>query len=412
MTEILAPTAIPARTDAAHRRFIVADEPHALVPSAYTIGLQRLATDATFFGAMPFLVDSASAVAHHQLSTLFASQPTACRETRAQLCSAVYRWAGLGRIDLSALAGDELPVEVSARCSHYSAGMVQSSCATVGPVDHFTAGWLAGAAAAIRDEPLGAFTTRQLTDRASGDSANRFRISRSTSTRQLDASCGIGPLTVHEPWRDERETTPEEAVEIPASGEDGLIHVHGQMMAAQYVNYLTSVCGGLEAVLAERLGGVGVTLAGDLLREQARRSSVAFLDTAMTSGVWTEHVRPDLGERADWIRAAVDMVDSLGWGRWEAIEVAEHEGLFVVHDDIESVASLARRGVVDHDVSYLSAGMAAALMDVVYSANRPERPTEEPIDDAPSGGLRYRLETLASRAMGDELTAYRVFLIA
>lgn len=89
---------------------------------------------------------------------------------------------------------------------------------------------------------------------------------------------------------------------------------------------------------------------------------------------------------------------------------SEDEAVFVIQDDYESVGYLAAHGKATKPVSFLAQGGVAGLMSLVYTADIASGPT---LDDAfyektfRSGGA-YIAEPIKSRAMGDEVTSFRV----
>lgn len=131
----------------------------------------------------------------------------------------------------------------------------------------------------------------------------------------------------------------------------------------------------------------------------------------MTSTEWDGLIKPTLESKEDWVHGMVAALNALGWGRWQATSVNEKEATFSIHDDYESVGYLRMYGQSDHPVAHLAEGAAIGIMNLVYRgdvANRPEF-TPDFYDHLFKGEGGFQADILESRAMGDEVTTFRVW---
>ncbi|HHO54179.1 MAG TPA: hypothetical protein ENK18_25740, partial [Deltaproteobacteria bacterium] len=184
--------------DAAHRRLLLGGEPHIVHCHHYNTFLQQSILDAEFLDTVPFLIGAANEVAFAQMRALF--QATGARDpaARSRLAEQLYRWAGFGQIDLSALT--EAGGQVQTPCAHYPHAWRVKLGRSQRPVDLFTTGWLAGTLAAIHGLPQGHFTAAQTQCVAMGAPTNTFVLSAGGPPGYtVFTSPGVGPLTEHHP---------------------------------------------------------------------------------------------------------------------------------------------------------------------------------------------------------------------
>ncbi|HHO51792.1 MAG TPA: hypothetical protein ENK18_13175, partial [Deltaproteobacteria bacterium] len=265
-------TQIPQRLDADHRRFVVAREPHLLHCHHYNTFLLRSILDAHFVDSLPFLVGAGNEVAFHQLSALFKEADLQDVGARKELAAELYRWAGFGVLDLSTLTEEGGTLQTAH--SHYSMAWNAKFGTADAPMDHFTAGWLSGALAAIYDRPQGQFAVRQTDDMAAGAALNRFTLEGNGDPNYtVFASPGLGPLTTHEPRPVPETPVDYDGIFAALSGMDisgdpqGVIPAFGVYLTRHYANYYNRISFEFLREMDAQFGEMGVEIAEPLLVE-------------------------------------------------------------------------------------------------------------------------------------------------
>lgn len=409
---------IPVTLDVDHRRCVVGGEPAIFHCHHYNTFLQRSILDAEDVDSGPFLIGAAAEVAYAQLRALFAAQELREVAARAELASELYRWAGFGVLDLSRLSatGGTLETEFS----HYSLGWKTKFGEAEAPVAFFDQGWLAGALAAIHELPLGSYAVEQSACMAMGAARNAYTLSRGEPNCEPNyetwASVGVGTLSEHVPAAVPSTNVDYEGIlaavsQLPLIGNaEGSIPAFGVYLTRHYANYYNRISFEFERRLSAKFGEAGREVAEPLLIEAGHVCAFHTFGGIMTSSEWDALIRPTLRTQEDWVHGIVAVVNCLGWGRWQVVEVSEESAEFVIHDDYESVGYLAMYGQSDHDVSYLHRGGVAGVMNLVYLGDIASRP--ELTHDYYQGLFRaegvYRAECLESRAQGGAVTRYRV----
>lgn len=405
---------IPAQLDAAHRRCILGAEPMIFHCHHYNTFLQRSILDAKDVESVPFLVGAAAEVSHGQLRALFLELRLADVAGRRRLAAEVYRWAGFGTFDLSGL--DEAGGEVSTTSSHYAMAWPLKFGKAASGVCHFAAGWLAGALAAIYDKPNGTYSVTQTRCAAVQGAACSFKVTAGPPGYTVFQPVGLGPLTVHAPRPIPASPVDYEGIFAALTGmeivgdEDGQIPAFGVHLTRHYANYYNRISFELERAMARLYGREGRDAAAALFVEAGHVCAFNTFGGMMTSSEWDALIRPTLRSKEDWVHGMVAAVNALGWGRWQVTLVSEAEAEFVLHDDYESVGHLAMYGPADHPVSYLAQGAVVGLMNLVYLADIASRPVLDAAFYQSTfkrvGG--YHARCVASQAMGDPVTVFRV----
>ena len=409
------PTEIPLTFDAEHRRQIVGGEPVIFHCHHYNTFLQRSILDAEAIDSKPVLIGAAAELAHSQLGRLFAELGAEGEDARKAVAADVYRWAGFGTVDLGSL-GPSGGVTSTAN-SHYGMGWRIKFGPAAEPVDFFTRGWLAGALAAVYDQPLGHYRTEQTTCVAvDGDDVSTFALTVGEANYPRFASAGVGELTTH----DVRPTleTPVDYDGIlaavgglPLTGDaQGHINAFGVYLTRHYANYYNRISFELLRRLSADYGDEGRRIAEPLLIEAGHVCAFNTFGGIMISTEWDALIRPTLKTREDWVHGIVAVVNAFGWGRWQITKLSADEAEFVIHDDYESVGYRAMYGAASHPVSYLAQGGVAGAMNLVYVGDIASRPT---LDEAYYQRLFgqddvFKATPLTSQATGDAVTSFRV----
>ncbi|HEB54588.1 MAG TPA: hypothetical protein ENI87_15160 [bacterium] len=406
---------IPAVLDAAHRQVTVGTEPMIFHCHHYNTFLQRTIQDADYIDSRGFLIGAAAEVAFNQMMHCFAEAGLNDVPARKAMAEQIYRWAGFGRIDLGPL--DENGGTTSTPNSHYSMAWKLKFGSNDTAVDLFTSGWLAGALAAIYDQPLGSYQVEQTACTAKGDLESAFQLRSGEANYPVFLSVGGGRLTEHQ-----LVTPPANNVDYDGifsaltsmeivGNDEGLIPAFGVYLTRHYANYYNRISFEFERKMTELFAAEGVSVAKPLLVEAGHVCAFNTFGGIMMSPEWDGLIKPTLKNDEDWVHGMTAAVNALGWGRWQIQELKKDDATFVLHDDYEGVGYEAMYGKTDHDVAYLAAGAAAGIMDLVYVGDIQNRPT---LDHAFYNRLfksadSFKVETISARSQGDATTTLRVY---
>lgn len=405
---------IPFELDADHRRYIVGNEPMAFHCHHFNTYLLRTILDAADFDSAPVLRGAAAEVAYAQLPRLFKQIGVRSVPQRKGVAQELYRWAGFGTFDLSGLTAQGGTVRTSN--SHYGHGWRAKFGKAAHPVCYFDAGWLAGALAAIYDRPNGSYLVEQQACIGMGARENVFDIELGSPNYKLYTSVGVGSLTTHR-VRDVPPSGVDYAVVFEGvtkmdlgGNEEGHIPAFGVYLTRHYSNYCNRIAFEMLRSTTSKFGDEGYQAAAALLTEAGHACAFHTLGGVMVSPEWDALVRPMLKTHEDWVHGIVAVMNALGWGRWQVTKVSRHESEFVIHDDSESVGYNAMYGKAERPVTFLHAGAVAGLMNLIYLGNVAAGPelNDEYYNRLFKQTSGYRAEVKACKAMGDEVTVFRV----
>lgn len=415
-TESATNPAIPFVLDAPHRRVALGAEPMVFHCHHYNAFLQRSIQDAHYVESRTLLVGAAAEVAFAQLTRVFAELGLEDPAERSAMASEIYRWAGFGTFDLARLGprGGTLRTPHS----HYAKAWTLKFGKASEGVCHFAAGWLAGALAAIHDEPLGAYSVEH--PRCSAHDARHdctFVVRRGEPNYRVFESVGAGPLTDHAPIQTEPNNVDYEGIFTALTGmeivgdEQGAIPAFGVHLTRHYANYYNRVSFEFLKDLCVMFEDDGELVARSLFVEAGHVCAFNTFGGIMTSPAWDALIRPSLRTPEDWVHGMCAAVNALGWGRWQVTDVSRDGAEFVLHDDYESVGHLAMQGRASSPVSFLAEGAAIGTMNLVYEGDIASKPV---LDEAFythlfRGHDHFKAECLESRAMGGAVTRFRVF---
>ena len=405
-------TEVALTADADHRRHVVGDEPMLFHCHHYNTFLQRSIQDATYIDSTPFLVGAAAEVAHAQMMSALSGVDEPAE--RLAYAAKLYRWAGFGTVDLSSLSLDG--GTVTSASSHYGSAWKTKFGPADQPVDLFTQGWLAGAAAAAFGLDAGSFGVTQENCIGTGAPRSSYRLVRGGATYATYTPLGLGPLTEHsvQPVAENNvdyDGIYQALVSMPIQGdEQGLIPAFGVYLTHHYANYYNRISFEFERAMTERFGEAGIEASRPLLVEAGHVCAFNTFGGIMQSAEWDALIRPTLDNPEDWVHGMVAAVNALGWGRWQVTDVNSRTATFVLHDDYESIGHLGMYGQADHSVSYLGEGAVLGIMNLVYRGNIADRPalTPEFYDEMFKNDASYTAVVKASQAMGDEQTILQV----
>lgn len=408
-------TSFEVTRDAEHRRYVIGGEPMIFHCHHYNVFLQRSLLDAhAYLDMSPMLVGAAASVAHAQLTSLFAAREATEPAARAAIASELYAWAGFGTLSFDGITKDGGRIETSS--SHYALGWKAKFGASTAPTCFFASGFIAGACAAIVGAPLDAFEVVETACAACGATTCAFDVKRAETAQVRVTTPGLGALTTHRALSTAATKVDYEGIFGAVSGlplvgdEEGIIRAFGVILTRHYANYYNTISFEFLRSLERSFGDEGREAAVALLVEAGRVCAFNTFGGIMMSTEWNALIRPTLTSREEWVHGMVAVANTLGWGRWQVESVSEDEAVFVIQDDYESVGYLAAYGNATKPVSFLAQGGVAGLMSLVYTADIASGPT---LDDAfyertfRSGGA-YIAQPIKSRAMGDDVTSFRV----
>ena len=237
-----------------------------------------------------------------------------------------------------------------------------------------------------------------------------------TPNYNVYSSVGVGSLSSHKI----REVPPNNvdyngilsAVgSLPLVGNnEGLIPAFGVYLTRHYANYYNRISFELLHALIGKFGDEGRDVAMPLLVEAGHVCAFNTFGGIMSSTEWDALIRPNLKSKQDWVHGIVAVVNALGWGRWQITSVSETEAEFVIHDDYEAVGYQSMYGKSNYPVSFLAQGGVAGIMNLVYVGDIASKPSLTPdfYDRLFKQSDVFKAEALTSRAMGDEVTSFRV----
>ncbi len=407
---------IPFELDRAHRRVLIGGEPMLFHCHHYNTFLQRSIQDASYIESRPYLIGAAAEVAYAQLVRLFQSEGADDVNRRNELASELYRWAGFGTVDLSAIG--ESGGRVESKSSHYARAWSEKFGSSDEPVCLFPSGWIAGAAAAIHGKPLGSYSVQHTSCAAQpGKDTCLFEVQAGEANYDVFESVGAGEVGEHEQRPRPENNIDEEgiyealtAMEI-AGDKDGIIPAFGVYLTRHYANYYNRISFETLRAMEAAFGPDGYDATRPLFVEAGHVCAFNTFGGIMTSPEWNALIRPTCKTDADWVHGMVACVNTLGWGRWNVEELSPTEAVFSIQDDYESVGYRAMYGTPERPISFLAEGAAAGIMNLVYRGEVMSSPefTPEYYDHLFRQTDVFRAEPAGqSVAMGDKATTIRV----
>lgn len=358
MTRRLAPY-----TPAAHGKMLVGGEPLVFHCNYYNYFLQKTVLLDETLGMEEVVADAAYASVRAQLEAGAQQLGLATPDERRALAEHTFAQQGFGLVDLSGTGDARLPVSHYGTCLRIAAGAEFASAAS-----HFDAGYVAAATDFVRQ--AGPSVGRIVSCQSMGAPEGRVALAPRTGGAVF-ASPGQGAH--HDgpvPDRSVATSVDEPAILAALSGldlggnEEGLVPRFGVMLTHHYANFYNRI----SFEFLRRMEGTGLLEAAEeLLTEAGLRCAFHTFGGIMTSAEWDAVIRPQCRTSEDWVHGMVATVNALGWGVYRVHELVPGERLVLrIHDDYESSGYLGMYGRAKRPVSYLAAGGAAGLMNLVY----------------------------------------------
>lgn len=402
--------------DSDHRRFIVGNEPQIFHCHHYNTFLQRSIQDPDYIDSKPFLIGAAAEVSFAQLSVYFTENNLNEVNERKTFASDFFKLSGFGVIDFTDINRDGGKFETHS--SHYSFAWTLKFGKSKKPVCFFMSGWAVGALSAIYDEQLGAYSVNELLCKACGNDKDVFEIKREAPNYSIYKSVGLGSLSkthncVTPPQNNvDYEGIYTALVGMPIHGDErGIISAFGVYLTRMYANYYNRISFELLKELERIAGDEGIDIAETLLVEAGHVCAFNTLGGIMLSTEWYALIKPMLKTKEDWVHGIVAAVNAFGWGRWQIKSLSESEAVFLIHDDYESCGYINMYGTAKRNISFLVKGGVAGIMDLIYIGHIENKPELTPAfyNTLFKGENSYKVESLSSKAMGDEFTSFRVY---
>lgn len=376
----------------------------------YNRFLQLVVEDCHYIDFEGILTCSAAEVAFRQLRQHFQSQPDLSLQERAEAADALYRFCGFGSLPLAVLRG-AVPEAIILRetASHYGQALRLNYGKRRRAGEYFDLGFAIGACSAIYDAPFtGNFGTQSI---SLGDQETNLSLYQDESYRYLFdlPPARLPDLPVHAsevPPRHLGLHIDEDSIigsvgGLPLWGdaETGLIPAFGVYLTRHYADYYNLISFRFEHALKDAMAThhylaemlsyeypvlfqykkfahlQGEDLSRTLLIEAGHICGFHTMGGIMRSDPWYQLVVPMIQSKVDWIHGIVACINALGWGIWRVQEITENERLILrAWYPYESLGHLRAFGQADHPVDYLFAGIAASLMNLLYTADITTKP--------------------------------------
>lgn len=415
-TEVIVP--VEAKPD--KRKVLVGNEPMLFHCHHYNAYLQQTILDANYIDSRPFLVGAAAEVAYSQLANIFRKAPKYVDDisARKRFAEYLYSWAGFGKLSLASV--EKTGGEVHAPSSHYVMGWkARNRKPSDSQVCHFTAGWLAGALAAIFDRPNGSYSVEESACAATAKADHCvFVLKEGSPNYNVYESVGPGHLTDHQPQAVPENNVDYEGVFQAVSGmslvgnDRGIIPAFGVYLTRHYANYYNRISFEFEREIIAQFGNEGLEIASSLLVEAGRVCAFNTFGGIMKSTEWDALIKPNLQNREDWAHGITAVINALGWGRYQVTSVSREGSEFVIHDDYESSGYLSMYGKADHHISYLGQGAVVGIMNLIYFSDISSKPDldEDFYRKTFKSPHVYEARHISSKAAGDEVTTFQSYV--
>ena len=402
MTRRLAPY-VPA----AHGKMLVGGEPLVFHCNYYNYFLQKTVLLDETLGMEEVIADAAYASVRAQLEAGGRALGLVTPAERRELAEHTFAQLGFGLVDLGAAldgSGDaRLPVSHYGTCLRIAAGAEFANAAS-----YFDAGYVAAASDFVRQSvsSVGRIVACQSLGAPEGRIALAARTGDARFASPGQGAHHDGPV----PPRSVSSSVDEPAILAALSGldlagnEEGLVPRFNVMLTHHYANFYNRI----SFEFLHRMEGTGLLEAAEeLLVEAGLRCAFHTFGGIMTSAEWDAVIRPQCKTSEDWVHGMVATVNALGWGVYRVHELVPGKRLVLrIHDDYESSGYLGMYGRAKRPVSYLAAGGAAGLMNLVYvgdiaQAKAVDSSDYERIFESED---RFRVTQTRSFARGDAFT--------
>lgn len=347
----------------------------------YNLFLQQTIEDPEWMDGVGILQTSAQEIFYSLLQRAYQQLGATTPQSRFQIASAIFSFLGFGRLTL---AGNAQGGEAELSHSHYAEGWLGKYGNHVNrtkPIDHLAVGF----AAAVFDSTfaeLGSYVAEETACLAiNREGTCLIRVTPAPVRRPLVPSPGMGCL-IDRPqnWPKPRTPVDYDAVNealwsLPLMGdENGQIRAFNVLLTRMPANYYNRI----QYRFLESLRQINeelLPIGQDLIRESGHVCVFYTFGNIMESVEWESLVLPMIAKDTDWIHGGYAVASSLGWGRWQALDVISQQSCRVAIDgNYEANYFLASYAKAHEPACYFAQGAVPAMMNIVYNGRIHEKP--------------------------------------
>ncbi len=347
----------------------------------YNLFLQQTILDPPFINGIGILQDSSQEINFSQLRAAFIHHNAETVEEKFAIASELFKYQGFGIISFS---GNEDGGTANLLSSHYAQGWTSKYASQIQrgkPIDHFAVGFAAAVFDVIYAD-LGHFTAIEESCSAVTKTPGCIiQISKAPVARKLEESPGMGKIIdapVALPRADtniDYEAVNEALWGLPLAGDDdGLIRAFNVLLTHMPSNYYNRI----QYRFVEELRQVHPDLCNvgkELIRESGHVCVFYTFGNIMESVEWEAVVQPMIKNDRDWVHGGFAVASSLGWGRWEALEIESNTKARVAIDgNYETNYHLATYDEPNDARCFFAQGAIPAVMNIVYNGKIQEKP--------------------------------------
>lgn len=367
--------------DRARKLVKLFDEPVILHCHHYNLFLQQTIDDPSYIDGVSIQQDSSQEINFQHLSSAFEATNAQSKEEKFAVAAQLFKFQGFGWLEIT---GDAHGGVITLHSSHYAQGWrskYSSQIKRQKPVCHFAVGF----AAALFDvifADLGHYVAiEEECSAVTGKTYCIIRVSKASVARKLQPSPKMGvlindPITF--PLADtsiDYDAVNEALWSLPLEGdEDGLIRAFNVLLTRMPANYYTRI----QYRFLEELSKVNPQLhevGQELIRESGHVCVFYTFGNIMESVEWDTLIKPMIQKDTDWVHGGYAVGSSLGWGRWQALEVESNAHCKAALDgNYESNYYLASYEPAFEGSCYFAQGAVPALMNLVYNGNIEAKP--------------------------------------
>lgn len=378
----------------------------------YNSALQRALVEVDQIDATALLETSAAEAAYQFLTEQpgWSGEGDAGERTRRVV--ELFRAAGLGELNAGGLGADGGEAVVAS--SHFALAWRSRYGRSEAPVCAVAGGVLAGALAAVHDR---AYSVKETHCVARGAAECRFRLAPREGPVDLYPEVIypappslLAPDFAPSPIDDAAVLEAVFGTTAPGDA-DTPPTLAGVPFTRLWADHYNRVSYRFEQQVPRVLGSKFHNLASIVLTEAGHVCAFHTLGRLLVSDAWNERVRPLLRSREEWAHALVVVINALGWGNWRIQSLLPNERLTVrVYDSYEASGYRRHFGRASAPKCYLSRGVSAALMNLLYVGDIAARPELTPslYNDLFRSPLSFRALETRCRAMEDPFCEFVV----
>ncbi|MEN9231195.1 MAG: hypothetical protein Q6L68_09840 [Thermostichus sp. DG02_5_bins_236] len=347
----------------------------------YNLFLQQTIEDPDWIDGVSILQISAQEIFYSLLKNAFVTLGIETAAERLATAARMFSFLGFGQLNFEVTEGGG---EVELANSHYAMGWLGKYGEQVNrtkPIDHMAVGYVAATLDATFAE-LGTYVAEETRCVAvTRQGSCRIQVTRAPVRRQLTPSPQMGklieqPAPLPLPQTSVNYDAVNEALwSLPLEGDDkGQIRAFNVLLTRMPANYYNRI----QYRFLDELQKLDPQLLGigqDLIRESGHVCVFYTFGNIMESLEWETVVGPMLNTDTDWVHGAYAVASSLGWGRWQALEVISNTSCRVAIDgNYETSYFLASYPSADQPSCYFAQGAVPAIMNVVYNGHIQQKP--------------------------------------